>query len=160
MDNVGSAAASLDGFRTKNTGFHGIMSSSSAAEAPEQAAEGERIRFVEHRGARILFMDFSEMNAPGEALRELEKARRLIATQEPGSLLTLTDVTGTRYDGDIIAAFQALAAHNKPYVRAAASVTRTPLQLVALRASAIHSRRNLRAFGDLDEAREWLVTQR
>jgi len=158
MDRVGAAAASLDRFAGRITGFQEIMSRSAAG--PPEQAEGERIRFVEHRGARILFMDFSEMNAPGEALRELEKARRLIATQEPGSLLTLTDVTGTRYDGDIIAAFQALAAHNKPYVRAAASVTRTPLQLVALRASAIHSRRNLRAFGDLDEARDWLATQR
>ena len=120
----------------------------------------ERTRFIEHRGARILFMDFSEMNGPGEALAELEKARRLIATQQPGSLLTLTDVTGTRYDAEIIAAFQALAAHNKPFVKAAASVTRTPLQLVALRASAVHSRRNLQAFADLDEAREWLAAQR
>jgi hypothetical protein len=128
-------------------------------EAAAPAAEA-RTRFVEHRGTRILFMDFSEMNGPGEALAELEKARRLIATQPPGSLLTLTDVTGTRYDADIIAAFQALAAHNKPFVKAAASVTRTPLQLVALRASAVNTRRSLQAFGDLDEAREWLVTQR
>lgn len=124
----------------------------------ENGGDG-RIRFIDHRGKRILFMDFSEMNAPGEALRELENARKLIATQPEDSLLTLTDVTGTRYDDEIIAAFQALAAHNKPYVRAAASVTRTPLQLVALRASAVHSRRNLKAFADLDEAKEWLITQ-
>jgi hypothetical protein len=119
----------------------------------------ERIRFIHHRGIQILFMDFSEMNAPGEALATLDAARRFIATQPENSLLTLTDVSGTRYDDDIIAAFKELAAHNKPYVKAAASVTRTPLQLVALRASAVTSRRNLRAFGDLDEAKEWLVTQ-
>jgi hypothetical protein len=119
----------------------------------------ERIRFIEHRGKRILFMDFSEMNGPGEALRELDRARQIIAAEPQNSLLTLTDVTGTRYDNDIIKAFQALAAHNKPYVRAAASVTRTPLQLVALRASAVLSRRNLAAFDDLDAAKEWLVTQ-
>jgi len=119
----------------------------------------ERIRFIEHRGKRILYMDFSEMNAPGEALAELEKARQVIAREQPNSLLTLTDVTGTRYDGDIIKAFQALAEHNKPFVRAAASVTRTPLQLVALRASAVLSRRKLEAFDDLEHAKEWLVAQ-
>jgi hypothetical protein len=119
----------------------------------------ERIRFIEHRGKRILFMDFSEMNGPGEALAELDHARRVIAAEPVNSLLTLTDVTGTRYDGEIIQAFQALAAHNKPYVRAAASVTRTPLQLVALRASAVLSRRNLAAFDDLETAKEWLVAQ-
>lgn len=132
--------------------------------ASEGQAEGgagakERIRFITHRGRRILFMDFSEMNGPGEALAELEKARVLIATQPPASLLTLTDVTGTRYDGDIIQAFQALAAHNKPFVRAAASVTRTPLQLVALRASAVLSRRKLQTFEDLEQAKAWLVAQ-
>ncbi len=119
----------------------------------------ERIRFIEHRGKRILFMDFSEMNGPGEALSELERARTVIAREPPSSLLTLTDVTGTRYDDDIIKAFQALAAHNKPYVRAAASVTRTPLQLVALRASAVLSRRRLETFDDLEAAKEWLVAQ-
>ena len=131
------------------------------ADTKEEAvpAAEARTRFVEHRGTRILFMDFSEMNGPGEALAELEKARRLIATQPHGSLLTLTDVTGTRYDDEIIKAFQALAAHNKPYVRAAASVTRTPLQLVALRASAVLSRRRLETFDDLEAAKEWLVAQ-
>jgi hypothetical protein len=119
----------------------------------------ERIRFIEHRGRRILFMDFSEMNGPGEALAELDKARQVIAGEPENSLLTLTDVTGTRYDDDIIKAFQALAAHNKPYVRAAASVTRTPLQLVALRASAVLTRRKLQTFDDLEEAKEWLVAQ-
>ena len=130
-----------------------------AGEAAARAEGGERIRFITHRGQRILFMDFSEMNGPGEAVAELEKARAVIARQPEGSLLTLTDVTGTRYDDEIIAAFQKLAAHNQPYVKAAASVTRTPLQLVALRASAVLSRRNLQAFADLDEAKEWLVTQ-
>jgi hypothetical protein len=118
-----------------------------------------RIRFIEHRGKRILFMDFSEMNEPGEALAALDAARKVIAAEPEHSLLTLTDVTGTRYDDDIIKAFQALAAHNKPYVKAAASVTRTPLQLVALRASAVLSRRKLETFAELDEARDWLADQ-
>ncbi|HYJ78097.1 MAG TPA: hypothetical protein VEW03_00645 [Longimicrobiaceae bacterium] len=119
----------------------------------------DRTRFIEHRGRRILFIDFSEMNDPGEALAEIAKVRRVVAEQPPESLLTLTDVTGTRYDDDIIQALKELAAHNRPYVRAAASVTRTPLQLVALRASAIATRRRLEAFGDLEEAKNWLVQQ-
>lgn len=119
----------------------------------------DRTRFIEHRGQRILFIDFSEMNDPGEALAEIAKVRRLVAEQPPGSLLTLTDVTGTRYDDDIIKALKELAAHNGPYVRAAASVTRTPLQLVALRASAIATRRKLEAFDDVEKAKDWLVAQ-
>lgn len=119
----------------------------------------ERARFIEHRGRQILFIDFTDMNAPGEALAEIDKVRRLIAAQPHDSLLTLTDVTGTRYDDEIIGALKAMAEHNRPYVRAAASVTRTPLQLVALRASAITTRRRLEAFDDLEKAKEWLVLQ-
>jgi hypothetical protein len=128
-------------------------------DTPAAKEPGERIRFITYRGKRMLYMDFSEMNAPGEYSAAFAAAKKVIAAEPQNSLLTLTDVTGTRYDGDIITAFQELAAHNKPYVKAAASVTRTPLQLVALRASAVLSKRNLKAFGDLDEAKEWLVTQ-
>jgi len=119
----------------------------------------ERIRFIEHRGHRILRFDFTGMNAPGEALDTFDRVRELVATQPPGSLLTLTDVTGTNYTGEVLKGLQALAAHNKPYVRAAASVTRTPLQLVAIRASSIHTKRKLMAFEDEDAAKEWLVEQ-
>jgi hypothetical protein len=141
--------------RTPNPATH-------VADGPDTPAvkdPSERIRFLTYRGKRMLYMDFSEMNAPGEYAAAFEAAKKVIAAEPENSLLTLTDVTGTRYDGDMITAFQELAAHNKPYVKAAASVTRTPLQLVALRASAVLSKRNLRAFGDLDEAKEWLVTQ-
>ena len=119
----------------------------------------ERARFIEHRGCRILFIDFSGMNDPGEALAEIARGRRVVAEQPPGSLFTLTDVTGTRYDDDIIQALKELAEHNRPFVRAAASVTRTPLHLVALRASAIATRRRLEAFDDLDKAKDWLALQ-
>jgi hypothetical protein len=122
--------------------------------APPEA----RIRFIEYNRRRILFMDFSDMEDPAEMLAEMDKARRLIAAEPPASLLTLTDVTGTDYNAEVIKAFQALAAHNKPFVKAAASVTRTPLQLVALRASAVMSRRKLEAFADLTEAKSWLAS--
>jgi hypothetical protein len=119
----------------------------------------ERIRFITHRGHRILALDFTEMNAPGEALETFAKVRAEVASHEPASLLTLTDVTGTNYTGDVLKGLEELAAHNKPYVRAAASITKTPLQIVAIRASAIHTRRKLMAFEDAESAKEWLVQQ-
>jgi hypothetical protein len=119
----------------------------------------ERIRFIEHRGHRILSLDFTEMNAPGEALETFDRVRAVVASHQPASLLTLTDVTGTTYTGDVLRGLEELAAHNKPYVRAAASVTRTPLQLIAIRASAIHTRRKMMAFEEPEAAKEWLVQQ-
>lgn len=119
----------------------------------------QRLRFIDHRGHRILEIDFTEMNEPGEALAAIDEVRAFVARQPPASLLTLTDVTGTRYDDQIIAALRELAAHNKPYVRAAASVTRTPLQLVAIRASAVNTRRKMMAFDDGEAAKDWLVKQ-
>lgn len=119
----------------------------------------QRLRFIDHRGHRILEIDFTEMNGPGEALEAIGEVRRFVAQQPEGSLLTLTDVTGTKYDDEIIGALRDLAAHNKPFVRAAASVTRTPLQLVAIRASAVNTRRKMMAFDDSEAAKDWLVEQ-
>ena len=83
-----------------------------------------RARFLDHKGQRIILFDFSGITDPGIALTEVEKARMFMAQQTPdGSHFTLTDVTRTRYDRQIVEAFKGFTAHNRPYVKAAAVVS-------------------------------------
>jgi hypothetical protein len=119
----------------------------------------ERTRFIEHRGERILLLDYSGVTDPAEALEEIAKSRALIATQPPKSLLTLTHVRGARYNREIVTAMKELAAHNKPYVRAGAVVGLAPLHRIVYQAVMKFSGRNIPAFDDLEEARDWLVAQ-
>jgi len=122
----------------------------------------ERTRFIEHGGKRILFLEYTDLGSDlGELLREIEKTKRVIATQPPGSVLTLTDVRRSSITPANVRAMKELVAHNEPYVRwSAVVVGLTGVYLAGFRAiQALSRRRNLLSFGDLDEAKDWLVSQ-
>ena len=59
----------------------------------------------------------------------------------------------------VLRAMRALAEHNAPYVKAGAVVGMNPLMNVAFSAVVHLTGRSLRAFDDLDEAKEFLATQ-
>lgn len=48
---------------------------------PDPSAD--RVRFIDHRGTRILLIDFSHLQEADEILAEVEKARTLIARSHP-----------------------------------------------------------------------------
>ena len=120
----------------------------------------ERTRFVDHNGKKILLLDYTNLGtSPEELQEEIARTRRIISGQPPGSLLTLTDVRGSRITPGNVKAMQELVRHNAPYVRwGAVIVGLTGIYLTAFRAiQAVSRRRNLRAFNDLDEAKDWLA---
>jgi hypothetical protein len=119
----------------------------------------ERVRFMEHSGERILFIDFSGCENAAQVLAVADEAKPIISAQEEKTLLTLTDVTGVTADGDMATALWELLRHNKPYVRAGAVVgvedehQETLYQLLTHQA-----RRDLPAFATVEEAKDWLVS--
>jgi hypothetical protein len=119
-----------------------------------------RTGFIEHAGRRIVFMNFAAVNDLEEALGIIEEARRFVAAQpRDGTLLTLVDVGGSRFDERVVQALKKLAAHNRPFVLAGAVVGMTPLQRVVYRIINTFSGRRLAAFQTHEEAKEWLVRQ-
>jgi hypothetical protein len=124
-----------------------------------QSPPTSRVRFIEHRGARILLIDFSGLQKTEEILREVEVAREVVAGQPPASLRTLTHVKDARYTPPVMEALKQLTVHNKPYVTAAAVVGMEGLHRVLFRAVVLFSRRNIEAFDTVEEARDWLAAQ-
>lgn len=121
----------------------------------------ERTRFIEHKGKQILLLDYSQMRDPAEILAEIESSRALIAAlPQRKELRTLTNVTGSLYNAEVLNALKSLAAHNAPWVEAAAVVTTSGLHRIGILAVATFSRRKLQAFGDMAAAKEWLADQR
>jgi hypothetical protein len=121
------------------------------------AGDAHRAHFVEHRGARILLLDFAGLEEEG-VLRMIDEARRLIAAQPPGSVRTLTHVAGAQVLSPRAAgAFRDAAEQNAPFVRAGAVVGLSPQQRVVYEAVMLFSGRKLHAFDSIDEAMEWLV---
>lgn len=119
----------------------------------------ERVRFIEHRAQRILFIDFSRLQNADDILREMQRAREIIRSQPPNSLRTLTDVTGARYSPPVMDAMKEFTAGNKPYVRHAAVAGMERVHRVLYRAVLLFSRRSIEIFDDVASARDWLAAQ-
>ena len=118
----------------------------------------DRIRFVDHRGTQLLHIDFSGLDA-----RAVEKlvgeAKAFIATQAPGSLRTVTDVSNARFDDPAVASFKEYVRHNGPYVRSAAVVGVTGLKKILLNAVKLFSKRDFALFDGCEPAKDWLASR-
>jgi hypothetical protein len=122
----------------------------------------ERTRFIEHQGKRILLLDYTDLGDDGNELRaHIARSKEIIAAEPPGSVLTLTDVRSSRITPANVKAMQDLVKHNAEYVKwSAVVVGLTGVYLTGFRAiQALTRRKNLRSFGGLDEAKDWLVAQ-
>ena len=118
----------------------------------------ERVQFIHHKGKVILHLDFSDCKAD-EVLAVIAQAKSVIATQRPGSVLTLTDVTSAGFNSTVSEAMKQFVQHNKPYVAAAAVVGVTGLKQIILNAVMKFSGRHFHAFNSLDQAKDWLARQ-
>ena len=116
-----------------------------------------KVEFIRYKDKQILFFDFS--GTPEEILPVIKEARMIIATQPPNSLLTLSDVTESKFNNDVREALKAFTLHNKPYVKAGAVVGVTGLKKVLYTVVMQFSGRNMPVFDTLDEAKDWLVVQ-
>ncbi|HEY0997788.1 MAG TPA: STAS/SEC14 domain-containing protein [Gemmatimonadaceae bacterium] len=129
-----------------------------AAGAPTGMA---RVRFLDHRGQRIVLLDFHGITDPAQGFAAAEEARAFIAKlPADGSHFTLTDLRDTRYDREVAAKFRELTAHNRPYVRAAAVVSDSPIQRAAISMIALATRRKLGVFETREEALAYLSAER
>lgn len=119
----------------------------------------DRTRFVDHRGKRILFLDFSRIRDPAETLAAIGEARQVVKLHPPRSLLVLTSTREGRYNAAVIQALKELAAHNAPYVRASAVAGMSGLHRVAFQAILTFSKRKIQVFDREEDAMDWLAAQ-
>lgn len=120
----------------------------------------DRVRFIEHKGKRIILLDFAGIVDSAQGLDAVAEATRFIGAQPVGGgTLTLTDVTDTRYDRQIVDAFKEMTAKNRPIVKAAAIVSSSSLHRAAISMIALFSRRKLEVFDSRPEALDWLASQ-
>ncbi|HEX6037882.1 hypothetical protein [Longimicrobium sp.] len=122
-------------------------------------AETQRVRFIQHRGQRILYIDFSELQHAEDILAEMDVARRIIRAQPQSSVRTLSNVRGAKYSPPVMDAMKEFTAGNKPYVRHAAVYGMERVHRVLFRAVLLFSRRSMEIFDDLDAAKDWLAKQ-
>jgi hypothetical protein len=118
----------------------------------------ERIRFIEHRGKRILLIDLSHCS--GDELTTLVRLVPTYVTSEPrGSVLLLADFTGAEFDRIAIDRLKESTVFDRPHLKRSAWVGIESLPKVFYEHIKSFSRRDLPAFKTREEALEWLVEE-
>lgn len=122
---------------------------------------GERVRFLDHDGLRVVLLDFEGITDPEQGIAAAEEAKAFIGARlaADGTHYTLTDVRRTRYDRKIVEAFKELTTHNRPYIRAAAVISDSALHRAAISMIAIVSRRRLEVFATPEEGLRYIAEE-
>ena len=118
----------------------------------------KRVKYLYHNGRPILFLDFSGCNVEDFHI-SIKEAEKLIRAEPPNSILTLTDVTGAKYNLEVTKALKEFAIGNKPFVKAGAVVGLDALKKIIYNSIMHVSGRNLLAFDNIEKAKDWLVEQ-
>ena len=120
--------------------------------------ENQRVDFVNHKGKRILLIDFTHLGS-GEHTPHVERIRSLVSKEPKNSMLTLIDASGMLLDIKAVQALKNLANDDKPYVRASAVVgIGGPLGLL-LDGVEKFSGRTFKRFDSREQAMDWLASQ-
>jgi hypothetical protein len=116
----------------------------------------ERIRFIDHLGKRILLVDLS--NCPVNQLERLVRSVPDYVTAQPlGSVLVVTDFSGTPFDRDATRAVKETAVFDKPFVKKSALVGIEGLPASFYEELKRFSRREMSIFETRDDALAWLT---
>lgn len=117
----------------------------------------ERSRFIIHKGKQIYQLDCSTCQ-PEDYLPIIEECARIVQSQPKKTVRTLTIAGGGCFDKATIDGLMILTKENEPYVVKSAVVGVSGLQKVALQTVASFSKREFRTFDDLEEAKDYLVS--
>jgi hypothetical protein len=118
----------------------------------------KRVNHIFHKGRPILFLDFSGCKVE-DFPPIIEEAEKLIRVEPPDSVLTLTDVTGARYNLQVTESLKQFTKGNKPFVKAGAVVGLDALKTIVYNGVMHFSGRNLLAFDDIQKAKDWLIEE-
>jgi hypothetical protein len=117
----------------------------------------DRIRFVTHRGHRVLLLDFT--NCKAEEVAAICDQAPAIVMQEPvGSVLALADFSGTELNRDAVEHIKIATAYDRAHVKRAAWVLTENLPKALYDSVRSFSAREFPVFPTLQEALDYLVS--
>ncbi len=119
----------------------------------------QRSYWVEHKGKKIVFVDFANTDADG-VNEAIAQAKAIIGRETPHSVLCLVETQGTKLSIAIGRAVTAFIQHNKPYIKMTTVVGTDRVQEVLLSSAIVLTKRtNLVVKRSRTEALAYLVAQ-
>jgi hypothetical protein len=117
----------------------------------------QRVRFITHKGKQVLLLDYSHLADEAEQLAMVEERKRLVMSQPKGSVLTVADITGAKFNKNVITRIKEANVYDTPYVVRAAMVGVDAAQQKQLEAVETFSHHLHERFATLAEALDWVV---
>src|ERR1700739_1265447 len=118
----------------------------------------DRIHFVEHKGKRILLIDFCGATAQQMQLL-LEHVRITVAQHARESLLTLGDFTDAQVDRTVATTIKEVLTLDRPFVKKTAWVGTDQIPRAFLESFHTFSQRDSVTFKTREEAMDWLAEE-
>ncbi len=117
----------------------------------------ERVKFVTHKGKKILVEDFTQLNPGAEFNETLKIAQGMIAAEPKGSVLAVFDATGCSFNSEMLDQMKKFTSANAPFVKKATVVGMNGLLQVALSAVSKFTGRDFTTFKTREEAMDFLA---
>jgi len=114
--------------------------------------------WIEHKGRKIFYQDFSKNFYNAAAVRtELAAVRKVVTAQPKDSLLVLSDFRDTAVGNELLASMNEASAATKVYVHKTAVLGVTGMKRKLADLLTALTGQPLKYFDDIEKARNWLV---
>lgn len=119
-----------------------------------------RSKWIEYRGKRIFYQDFSNLMYNSAALlEELAAVQEIVLAQPPNSVLVLADFRNTQITSDALPKLNEASARTKDHVRKTAVLGVTGLKRALADMLTRLTGQPLKYFDDETAAKEWLIAE-
>ncbi len=112
--------------------------------------------FITHKGRKIYFIDAEGIDRD-QVGAVADKAAAEIRSQPPASVMTITHVKDAKVDMHVVDTLRKLAEGTGPYVKAAAVTGLSAPQKIVFYTVKTLSRRDLKLFDSVEEAKDYLA---
>jgi hypothetical protein len=115
------------------------------------------VNWIEHKGKRILYMDYA-YSKYADVAKAIEDTKALVKKEQPSSILGIVDVRESPFNREISNAIKELAEHNKPYIKTSVVVGVEGIKKVIFGAVVkFTGRKNLLLKDTIEEAKDFLA---
>ncbi|WP_066633571.1 SpoIIAA family protein [Labilibacter marinus] len=119
----------------------------------------ERVSLIEHKGAKVAYLNFSGLKTIEEAEKAIQESKNYIRIQPENSVLTLSNMENMHFNSDIKNEFSTFIGGNKPYVKAGAVIGLSGLLRIIYNGVNKITGRNIKSFDTKEDALDWLSMQ-
>ena len=117
-----------------------------------------RSTWIEHKGMKILYQDFSKQFFNSAAVKtELDEVQKIVLAEPMNSVRVLSDFRDTNIGSDLLAAMNTASAATKDHVRKTAVLGVTGMKRKLADLLTALTGQPLKYFDDMDLAKDWLA---